>query len=75
MENLVIGIDVGGQSSKLGVVNAKGEILEQCVISSLQDNLNDYLKDLSGAIKDLVAKTKSVGTVKGLGIGAPNSNY
>lgn len=75
MENLVIGIDVGGQSSKLGVVNAKGEILEQCVISSLQTNLNDYLNDLSGAIKDLIAKTKNVGEVKGIGIGAPNSNY
>ena len=75
MENLVIGIDVGGQSSKLGVVNAKGEILEQCVISSLQTNLNDYLSDLSGAIKDLIAKTKNVGEVKGIGIGAPNSNY
>jgi glucokinase len=75
MENLVIGIDVGGQSSKLGVVNTKGEILEQCVISSLQTNLNDYLNDLSGAIKDLIAKTKNVGEVKGIGIGAPNSNY
>ena len=75
MENLVIGIDVGGQSSKLGVVNAKGEILEQCVISSLQTNLNDYLNDLSGAIKDLIAKTKNVGEVQGIGIGAPNSNY
>lgn len=75
MENLVIGIDVGGQSSKLGVVNAKGEILEQCVISSLQTNLNDYLSDLSGAIKDLIAKTKNVGEVNGIGIGAPNSNY
>lgn len=75
MENLVIGIDVGGQSSKLGVVNAKGEILEQCVITSLQDNLNDYLNDLSGAIRDLIAKTQNAGKVKGIGIGAPNSNY
>ena len=73
--DLVMGIDVGGQSTKLGVVNAKGEILQQSVVSSLQDNLNDYLKDLTSAIKDLVSKTSSLGTVKGIGIGAPNGNY
>lgn len=71
----VIGIDVGGQSSKLGVVNASGEILAQCVVSSLQDNLKDYLKDLTDAIKDLMAKTKDLGEIKGIGIGAPNGNY
>lgn len=74
-QELVMGIDIGGQSSKLGVVNANGEILAQCVISSLQDNLKDYLKDLTDAIKDLIAKTKDQGTVKGIGIGAPNANY
>lgn len=74
-QELVMGIDVGGQSSKLGVVNAKGEILAQCVITSLQDNLKDYIKDLTDAIKDLIAKTKDQGTVKGIGIGAPNANY
>lgn len=70
-----MGIDVGGQSSKLGVVNANGEILAQCVVSSLQTELKDYLKDLTDAIKDLIAKTADQGTVKGIGIGAPNGNY
>lgn len=70
-----MGIDVGGQSSKLGVVDANGEILAQCVVSSLQTNLADYLKDLTDAIKDLIAKTADQGTVKGIGIGAPNGNY
>lgn len=67
----VIGIDVGGQSSKLGVVNDKGEILAQCVVSSLQDSLSDYLNDLTGAIRGLMSKAQ----VKGIGIGAPNANY
>lgn len=67
----VMGIDVGGQSSKLGVVNANGEILAQCVVSSLQDNLSDYMKDLTGAIEDLMSKHQ----VKGIGVGAPNANY
>lgn len=67
----VIGIDVGGQSSKLGVVNDKGEILAQCVVSSLQGSLSDYLNDLTGAIRGLMSKAQ----VKGIGIGAPNANY
>lgn len=67
----VIGIDVGGQSSKLGVVNGNGEILAQCVVSSLQESLSDYLNDLTGAIRGLMSKAQ----VKGIGIGAPNANY
>ncbi len=70
-----MGIDVGGQSTKLGVVNAEGEIIAQTVISSLQDKLIDYITDLTNAINDLIAKTKDTGEVKGIGIGAPNGNY
>ena len=44
-KELVIGIDVGGQSTKLGVVNKDGEIIAQTVISSLQDELIDYINE------------------------------
>ena len=33
-QDLVIGIDVGGQTAKCGVVDARGNILAQTVISS-----------------------------------------
>ena len=33
-----MGIDVGGQTTKLGVVDARGNILYQSVISSLQSD-------------------------------------
>ena len=74
-KKLVIGIDVGGQSTKLGVVNEEGEIIAQTVISSLQEELIDYITELTKSIKALIAETMSVGTVKGIGIGAPNGNY
>lgn len=70
----VLGIDIGGQSTKLGVVTPKGEIVAQSVISSLQTELIEYITDLTHAIKDLVAKVTD-GVVKGIGIGAPNGNY
>ena len=74
-KELVMGIDVGGQSTKLGVVNAEGEIIAQTVISSLQEELIDYINELTKSIKGLIAETESVGKVKGIGIGAPNGNY
>ena len=72
---LVMGIDVGGQSTKLGVVDARGNILYQSVISSLQRELSAYVDDLTTAIKDLIKKAENDGEVKGIGIGAPNGNY
>lgn len=70
----VLGIDIGGQSTKLGVVSANGEIVAQSVISSLQPELIEYINDLTHAIKELISKVTD-GTVKGIGIGAPNGNY
>lgn len=74
MERLAIGIDIGGQSSKCGVVTRDGTILEQTVVTSLIDDFDEYLDLLSGAIKDLIRKTASKGIPAGIGIGAPNAN-
>ncbi len=75
MERLAIGIDIGGQSSKCGVVTQGGTILEQSVVTSLIDNFDDYLELLSNTVKDLIRKTANRGFVTGIGIGAPNANY
>lgn len=72
---LVIGIDVGGQTTGLGVVNAKGEILYHSVISSLQNTLDEYINDITKAINSLVESSKEDGEIRGIGIGAPNGNY
>ena len=74
MQRLAIGIDIGGQSSKCGVVTQDGTILEQGVVTSLIDNFDDYLNLLADTIKDLIRKTASKGIPTGIGIGAPNAN-
>lgn len=74
-KQLVMGIDVGGQSTKLGIVDKDGAILCGKVISSLQDKLEDYTSDLVEAIKSLISEVASEGTVTGIGMGAPNGNY
>lgn len=74
MERLAIGIDIGGQSSKCGVVTQDGTILEQCVVTSLIDNFDEYLELLAVTVKELIRKTAHRGNVMGIGIGAPNAN-
>ena len=74
MPRLAIGIDIGGQSSKCGVVTLDGTILCQSVITSLIDDFDEYLKLLADTIKELIRKTAAQGTPAGIGIGAPNAN-
>ena len=74
MQRLAIGIDIGGQSSKCGVVTQDGAILCQSVVTSLVDSFDEYLELLTVAIKDLIRKTAAQGIPAGIGIGAPNAN-
>lgn len=74
MEKLAIGIDIGGQSSKCGVVDAKGNILCQRVVTSLIDNTKDYIALLADTVRELIRETAGTGNVAGIGIGAPNAN-
>ena len=74
MQKLAIGIDIGGQSSKCGVVTQDGTILCQSVVTSLIDNFDEYLALLADTVKDLTRKTAAQGITVGIGIGAPNAN-
>ena len=74
MDRLAIGIDIGGQSSKCGVVTQDGTILYQSVVTSLIDSFDEYLELLSATVKELIHKTAGRGIVAGIGIGAPNAN-
>ena len=73
----VVGVDVGGQTSKIGVVNARGEVLAQTLIrtDTYGDDADAYLKALAAAIKACVADASVEGDVRGIGVGAPNGNY
>ncbi len=71
----VIGIDIGGQSTKMGIVDARGNIQVQSVISSLQKDLASYMDDLTTALRDLIGKIGGKDKIKGIGVGAPNGNY
>lgn len=72
----VVGIDIGGQTSKLGVVDARGTVLAQTVIRT--DNHSEvelYIAELADAVKKVIKEAGVEGSVRGIGVGAPNGNY
>ena len=72
----VVGIDVGGQTSKIGVVDARGTVLAQTVIrTDTYDQVEPYIAELAEAVKKLIKESGTEGKVRGVGVGAPNGNY
>ncbi len=72
----VVGIDVGGQTSKLGVVDARGTVLAQTVIrTDTYSEVEPYIVELADAVKRIIKESGTEGKVRGIGVGAPNGNY
>ena len=72
----VVGIDVGGQTSKIGVVDARGTVLAQTVIrTDTYDTVEPYIAELAEAVKKVIAESGTEGKIRGIGVGAPNGNY
>ena len=75
-KDLVLGIDIGGQTSKCGLVDARGTVLAQTVIrTDNNDNVEPFIAELAAALKKLIADCRAEGKVRGIGVGAPNGNY
>ena len=72
----VIGIDVGGQTTKLGVVDARGTVLAQTVIrTDTYEDINPYIAELAEALNRIIKESGKEGEIRGIGVGAPNGNY
>ena len=72
----VVGIDVGGQTSKLGVVDARGAVLAQTVIrTDTYSEVEPYIAELAEAVRKIVRESGTEGKIRGIGVGAPNGNY
>ena len=72
----VIGIDIGATTAKIGIVDARGNVLDQTAIRSNDTaKSEEFVSNLCDAVKRLVEKNYSLSDVRGIGIGAPNANY
>lgn len=72
----VIGLDMGGTNSVFGIVDQRGNILSQTVISTkAYPDVNEYVRAGVNALKPLIEEAGGIDNIKGMGIGAPNGNY
>ncbi|HPW90101.1 MAG TPA: ROK family protein [Paludibacteraceae bacterium] len=75
-KSYVVGIDIGGQTAKIGVVDMRGNVLAQSAIRSNDTtDHEEFITKLCTAVTELVNKSLSIDQIRGIGIGAPNGNY
>ncbi|MBO8464721.1 MAG: ROK family protein [Bacteroidetes bacterium] len=72
----VVGIDIGGQTTKMGIVDARGNVLaKNTVRTDTYDRVEPYLEDVKTGLTELIKEAGAEGLVRGIGVGAPNANY
>lgn len=72
----VVGIDVGGTNTVVGIVDKRGQILTNGSIKTAKHaQVEDYLDELTALINNLIAEVTTKDQIKGIGAGTPNGNY
>ena len=72
----VIGLDMGGTNSVFGIVDQRGTIKSQTVISTrAYSDFKDYVKASVEALQPALDTVGGIENVRAIGIGAPNANY
>lgn len=76
MKEFAIGIDIGGTTTKFGIVNRKGEIIRQDRIPSNEHEVvEDFIDDLYKKLKPMIDSVGGNNNIVGIGMGAPNGNF
>lgn len=76
MSKYVVGIDVGGTTTKFGIVNRNGEILAQDRIPTNEHEVaEEFIEDLYAKLTPMIQKVGGVDHFVGIGMGAPNGNF
>jgi len=72
----VIGLDLGGTNSVFGIVDAQGDIKATTAIKTGGfATAADYVNACVEALQVIIGQVGGIGTIKAMGIGAPNANY
>jgi glucokinase len=73
---VILGIDIGGTNTVLGLVTHTGSILAESTMTTNSFEPADlYVARLHVKIKEMMDKVGDTCELKGIGIGAPNANY
>ena len=76
-QKFAVGIDIGGQTSKIGVVSASGEVVSQTVMrtDTFGADAAAYMQALADSVRKCISDAGQTGNILGIGVGAPNGNY
>lgn len=75
-EKYAIGIDIGGTTTKFGIVDRNGHILEQDRMPSNEhEAVEDFIDELYDKLYPMVKNIGGISNIAGIGMGAPNGNF
>ena len=76
-KNYVVGIDIGGTNTALGLVDEEGGIIftDSFVTNTFAEDIDAYVAELAKRIRLAIQQTSLAGQVCGVGVGVPNGNY
>src|SRR5690606_4939342 len=75
MTDLVIGVDIGGTKTKLGLVDSKGECFEKTTFRTREyPDLEDFLDKIKDTADKMVKGFGRPVNLLGCGVGAPNAS-
>ena len=79
MKKLVIGVDIGGINTVLGLVDRTGEVYARSSFRTAEypffDDYPAYVEELCDAMRAMAQSLSFEYELAGIGIGAPNANY
>ena len=72
----VIGLDMGGTNSVFGIVDQRGNIKSQTVISTkAYPDFREYVEAAFEALQPALDQVGGIQNIRAMGIGAPDANY
>ncbi len=73
--DIVIGIDIGGTKTKIGLVDKEGNCLEQTFFRTKEyPDLDNYQNKIKTMVDELIGELRETPNILGCGIGAPNAS-
>ena len=73
MTDVVIGIDIGGTITKIGLIEKNGNCISKASFRTKETkNFNDFINNIAKTINSLISKKTNLISI---GIGAPNANF
>ena len=76
MEQLAIGIDIGGTGTKFGIVDRLGNLLFSSEMSTKKHaEIESFIEELHTKMLPMIEQAGGIGRFIGIGVGAPNGNY